>query len=501
MKNNKTSFSTLLVVLVTGSMFLVGCGNPTSIADPTPVPSLTAALAQAPTRVSSPTAAPVPLPALTLESGAFYFSLDGVQNFLFSRNLAGVTPWQYSQLLDLISFGSSRVIRLSLDSMGTGITPGGEVDEVWAGKWEQVLDDAAAQGIYVIPVFSTWYDWNNGTPDLGYSQWGSNAFNVANGGAAATPADLFLAGSPTQTLWLAWVEKLVQRWQNRENIIAWEIFSEVNLATGSTESTGTAFVESAAARIRAVDSRQRPTTASLAGFDEWPGFLRNDALDFLNIHPYPETAQLDTFIIQKTRQYLTAYHKPVLIGESGLSAATPDSEAGQITIADHASIGISHAIWAGVVSGAMNGRALWWEDGVAIYFPELSFPFMAKNSQAELSASAFVQGMDFAGFAPLPTQSSAEITGAALGNESMVIGWFRDAACEPPDWNLRPIPAGQKVTLTRPGLAQDWQVDFYDPQTGTTILSSAFVAPQGETITLTLPAFTDDIAFKLYPRE
>lgn len=480
----------IFIILISFCLAFSGC---TGVQNASPTSTATLP----PVTIPTPTATPVPLPELTLVPGEFYFRLDGTQSFLFSRNLAGVTPQQYSQILDLISPGTSRMIRLSLDSMGTGITPTGDVDETWAGKWEQVLDDAAAQGIYVIPVFSSWYDWNNGTPDFGYSQWESNAFNAANGGLAVTPAELFLADSPTQIMWLAWVQKLVERWQDRENIAAWEIFSEVNLATGPTEATGTAFIEESAALIRAADSRQRPTTASLAGFDEWSNFLRSDAIDFINIHPYPYTAQLDTFIIQKTRQYITAYHKPVLIGESGLSAATPDSNAGQVTTAENASTGISHAIWAAVVSGAMNGRALWWEDGVAIYFPELAFPFLEKYAKAELAASAFVEGMDFTGFTPLQARSSSGVTGAALGNETMVIDWFRDAACEPPDWIVRPIPAGQTVTLTVPGTAANWQVDFYNTTDGTTILSSSTVTRQGSTVTVTLPEFQDDIAFKM----
>jgi len=150
-----------------------------------------------------------------------------------------------------------------------------------------------------------------------------------------------------------------------------------------------------------------------------------------------------------------------------------------------------------MVSGAMNGRALWWEDSIGIYFPELSMPWMEQYSVMELPAVNFVRGIDFSGFQPLASTSSPAVWGAAVGNESMVLGWFRDAASEPPDWNLQTIPAGQTVTLTIPGSAANWQVDFYDTSTGTTILSSTSVTRQGSTVTVTLPEFTDDIAFKM----
>jgi hypothetical protein len=186
-----------------------------------------------------------------------------------------------------------------------------------------------------------------------------------------------------------------------------------------------------------------------------------------------------------------------LIGESGLHYVRPDFEEGKVTVAENAEVGVHHAIWAGIVSGAMNGRALWWEDSVGIYFPELGMPWMEQYSTMELPAVHFVQGVDFTTFEPLTSTSSPVVWGAAVGNESMVLGWYRDAASEPPDWNVKTIPAGKTVTITVPGKAANWQVDFYDTSTGTTILSSTSVTRHGNAVTVTLPEFQDDIAFKM----
>jgi len=132
-----------------------------------------------------------------------------------------------------------------------------------------------------------------------------------------------------------------------------------------------------------------------------------------------------------------------------------------------------------------------------LYFTSLGWPYLEKYAEIELPATKFVQDVDFTGFKPLKEKASGEVTGGVIGNESTILGWFRDAACEPPDWNLQPIPAGQTVTITVPGSAANWQVDFYDTQDGTTILSSASVARYGSTVTVTLPDFQDDIAFKM----
>jgi hypothetical protein len=90
------------------------------------------------------------------------------------------------------------------------------------------------------------------------------------------------------------------------------------------------------------------------------------------------------------------------------------------------------------------------------------------------------------------------VWGAAVGNEKMVLGWYRDATSEPPDWKLQPILSKQTVTLTIPGFATNWKIDFYNTKTGIDIVSSAIVTREGMKITITLPDFTDDIAFKMY---
>lgn len=481
----------LLGMIVVADLILASC-SPKPTAAPTliqpfasaipPTDTITATSTMAP----SPTATPIPFPALTLKPGDFYFSVDGRTSFIFSRNVAGYQQSQYDTFLNWTKAGGSRFVRIQLDSWGMGYTSTGSVDPNWAAQWDRIFDIAQADGIYILPVFSGWFDWNSGT---GYSTWKSNPLNQANGGPVKSPAELFQKGSATQAIWLAWMQALVQRWQGRKNILGWEIFSEVNLASGTTESSGIDFVNSAATLIRATDST-RPVTASLADVGNWPDFYKKANIDFINTHPYPPSAQLDRNIISVVRKAIATYNRPVLIGESGLNADTPDN------YPPKAEIGVRHAIWAAVVSGAMNGRALYWEDSFGIYFPNLGMPWMQKYETEELPAAIFVNGVDFSGFKPLMSTSSSGVWGAAVGNEKMVLGWYRDTISEPPDWPLEPIVSKQMVSLTVPGSASSWKVDFYNTKDGTTILSSVTITRKGDTITILLPDFQDDIAFK-----
>jgi hypothetical protein len=307
----------LFLALITFA--ITGCSQGAGV---TPSARSSQAPAQTGSMNSTSTAQPVPMPDLTLDPGDYYFSVDGQPGFVFSRNVAGYKPAQYEPLLGWSQTGGTTFVRIQLDSFGMGYTTTGAVDEAWALQWEQVFDKAKADGIYILPVFSGWFDWNAGT---GYSTWGSNPLNQVNGGPVKTPAELFEKDSATQILWMDWMTTLVRRWQGRNNILAWEIFSEVNLASGVSETAGIAFIDSATASIRAADPAQRPVTASIADTGTWPNFYRKATIDFIQIHPYPPSGQLDRTIIAEVRASLTRYDRPVLIGESGLSAETPDS--------------------------------------------------------------------------------------------------------------------------------------------------------------------------------
>ena len=174
---------------------------------------------------------------MALNPGENYFSIDGKPTFLLSRNITGKTRNDFDTLLDWAHQGGTRVIRVHLTHgwwRDPWINKDWSVNEKWAQNWDSFFDHAQADGIYIIPVFGVWADWNNGSPDWGSPLWQYNPLNTANGGPVASPGDLFTSGSDTQKLWMEWVKTLVERWQGRENIAAWEIFSEIDIASGAT---------------------------------------------------------------------------------------------------------------------------------------------------------------------------------------------------------------------------------------------------------------------------
>lgn len=499
---NQHAPGAFLVLLATASFVLSSCASAPAASSTSTAASSTGMVL--PSSTQAATATPVPLPTLTLQPGDPYFSLNGTQRFIFSRNLAGTNPSDYDKLLDLAQEGGTILVRVGTDNgamggaNGYGYTATGGIRADWSNNWEHFFDSAEAKGIYVLPFFTGWMNWNSTSPNT----WDKNPFNSANGGPANSPTEFFRKDSPTQELYLNWFRAVVGRWQKHKNIVAWEVITEVNNINGITEGDGVYLFEQLAKVAREADPQQRPISASLADIGEWPSFYSDKALDILDYHPYPYIATLDLGrkLLADVSRLRTKYDKPVIIGESDLNTLPPDGNQGSGTL-PNAQIGIKHAIWSEVVSGTMNGRALYWEDSYGMYFSSLGWPYVEKYAAIELPAARFVDGVSFAGFKPLTAGLTAGITGAVLGDESMVIGWYRDATCEPPTWKMQPVVSKQTVTITVPGSASSWRVDFYDTTTGTRILSSASLSRQGSTVTVPLPDFQDDIAFKLYSQQ
>ncbi|MBU4461361.1 MAG: cellulase family glycosylhydrolase [Verrucomicrobia bacterium] len=427
-----------------------------------------------------------------LRPGEYYFRELGRPAFVLGRNPAGMNPNEYEDHLRHAAAAGERFMRIHLT-----FTPpnekAGEIDAGMLQSWDAILDAAEKHGLAVLPVLGVWADWNDGSNNETWHAWDRNPFNVARGGPAKQPGDLF-GDTLCRRLWLKRVETLVRRWAHRRAIVGWEIFSELDLVTGATEARAVEFTERAAAAIRAADPWKRPLTASQAGIGEWPKLLQSTALDFTEIHPYSDGAfggRLDDLILAAVRARLAKYGKPVLIGESGLSSRPPR---GTLEVAARAEVGIRHAIWAAGVSGAMNGRALWWQDG---YDQFEKADLVRHYHEAAATAAAFVRGVDFTGFMPVPCVLSDGVKGAVIGNDRERLGWFRDIRCDPPDWPAKPV-SGQAVSVEAPG--DSWHIAFFDPVTGRSGAEHP-VAVRDLRIRMVLPEFQESVAVRMKHRE
>ena len=138
----------------------------------------------------------------------------------------------------------------------------------------------------------------------------------------------------------------------------------------------------------------------------------------------------------------------------------------------------------------MNGRALWWQDG----YDQFEKADLCRHyQQAAAPAAAFVRGVDFTGFGPVPCALSDGLKGAMIGNDQARLGWFRDARCIPPEWPMKSA-SRQTVTVDTPG--DFWQVEFFDPVTGKSAGESR-LAVRDRRLRIVLPEFQGSIAVRM----
>ena len=387
------------------------------------------------------------------------------------RNVSAPSAAAFTPLFRAAVDAGTTVVRVQLTQgfgyQTLGMDRGGGVQQSWAREWDTVFDEAARQGLGVIVVFSLWGDWNDGTPALGWSHFDANALSRRLGGPAQSPGDLF-ADTEARRLWLDWVTELVRRWSSRPNVIAWEIFSELDLASGATEAGGVELVERAHELIRGIEP-WRPTFASTSDLPllnglPWQSLWSSPANAIVSIDPYAEDS--DRTLVERVVSVWRSTPLPVLVAESGLSAAAPDGTTP--TSAARAGAGLGHAIWAALGSGSMSARAFYWEDSYAAYYPETGLPLVARYVALEREAARWLDGKDFEGLAPASVTGAPSLFGAAVVGPTRALGWARNALLGPPEWSGEALPrAGVRLELSPDAPDADWSVVLTDPETGT----------------------------------
>ncbi len=187
--------------------------------------------------------------ALELRRGERYCRVKGTPGFVLGRNPTETSPEAFDERFAEMAAAGESLARLHLMHGMSPNAEAGRVDEPWAARWDRVFEAAERRGIGVIPVFTVWAQWNDGTGGELWHVWHDNPYNTVRGGPAKSPAEI-LSDTECRRVWLEWLGALVKRWQLRAGIIAWEPISELDLVTGATPAAGAAFIESAARVIR-----------------------------------------------------------------------------------------------------------------------------------------------------------------------------------------------------------------------------------------------------------
>ena len=98
--------------------------------------------------------------------------------------MTAVQAGDLDRLLTMVHNSGDRFVRVGTDALpmgGVGYDAQGNIRQDWSANWEGFLDKAESYGIYVLPFFTGWANWND--------RWDDSPFNSANGGPADDPSE------------------------------------------------------------------------------------------------------------------------------------------------------------------------------------------------------------------------------------------------------------------------------------------------------------------------
>lgn len=381
--------------------------------------------------------------------------------------------------------GSGAVVRSSLGNYES------RLDRAW--QLDQVLHRAEELGIFIMLCIQ-----NHGPFSLEHnSEWVDNPYNVDNGGPLLNPREFFTDRRATE-LFKHRLRYIVGRWGYSPNILAWELWNEVDLPEQPGIAELVAWHREMVDELYALDPYDRLVTTSLGGVPTILEFLLDcnpyrplwemSEMDFVQIHFYTvgeipvNFASLFPLLVEN----MWCYGKPTLIAEAGVDFRGPV----ETVAADPEGVGFHDMLWAGIFSGSFGTGMSWWWDNV-IDPEDLYFHFGP--------VALFVDGVVFDREGFLPGGAGATAPGKrldayALRGETTILAWVKNS--EHQWYHPEPSSVEAGVLILEEIAGHSWSMRWLDTYTGETVGAYPVQVIDGS-LTIPVPTFARDIAIRL----
>jgi len=248
----------------------------------------------------------------------------------------------------------------------------GNYDMAEAWRLDYVLEKAREKDIYVLLCLM-----NHGQLQTGEltGQWSDNPYNTARGGPLASPED-FWGDETAIELFKRRLRYVVSRWGYSTQILAWELWNEVELTDNYDFEKVAEWHEMMAQYLTQSDPYGHLITTSS---DPRLGSL--DSTDFVTVHRYGPEGFLDIggALNSMVRELLERFRKPVMVSEFGADWRWFDNP---YYYRDREGVEIHNGIWSSVFSGSASSAMLWWWDNY-IHPYDLYYHFKALSRYLE----------------------------------------------------------------------------------------------------------------------
>ncbi len=372
----------------------------------------------------------------------------------------------------------------------------GQFNMMHAWDMDRVVERAESLGLYLNVVIH-----NHGKfSTFSEPEWEFNPFKKANGGFLDTPEEFFSdprAIAAFQKL----MRYMVARWGYSPHIFAWEMFSELDL-TGSRRDGESNYKRPvvvewhrlAGRYIKSIDpnrhlvsthvcgdyKRQNTNIIALAEMDHCPVDAYHGSDNPLHI----------VTLMRETAEFNAPFRKPVQITEFGGSSRGQDIK--------HLEEALHAAVWASTAIPLAGTPMFWWwhlieEENFYPMYRAVS-RFVAGEDRRDSALKPYTPALYDGAYA------ATNLAVVALKGPARVTGWLYHAT----DFE-RVDPRGDAVTRGIVMKLQDmrggdFEVEFWDTLAGEVRAREQVRADLGQ-LTIPVPPFARDVAFRVRPRE
>jgi hypothetical protein len=398
-----------------------------------------------------------------------FFARDGRTFFLVGHNVCWGSGKQLSYDYDTyfrrMQHAGENYTRIWMCSWDTAIEShrldSYRLDAAW--RLDYILRLAERRGIVIKLCFDNEHDYQ--TPDKRpfFGIW------EQNGGPCKNVLQFFTLPA-MKAAYKRRVDYILARWGYSPNLMAWEMWNEMNYIAAKNPKSRTILLDwtaEMAAYIKSRDPYGHLVTTSLGLLTVWDELWNMPDIDFAQIHcylPQPDSAKLPeerdaVLAVLKAGERVAGYGKPYHVSEFGyldLRAVNRTNEQ------DPTGVHLHNAIWGSLLSGAAGTPSNWWWKR---YIHE-------KNLYHHYAAAAgFLEGIDLANPAWQRVTAAGSSAVRVIGIKKADGGalWLQQRGN---DWHRRivekkpPVPLDEVKVRLRDMTPAVYRVIWWDPSLG-----------------------------------
>ena len=269
---------------------------------------------------------------------------------------------EFKTYLDKLALNRANMIRVWLCNWGielewqNGSGPGyaglKRYAQNHAYELDWLLEYCATRGIYLEICI------NYHGQFVADSEWAANPYNSLNGGPCTT-SGAFFSNAAAKAVYKNKLRYLVARYGYSKNVMAWELFNEMNLIDNydANQAITASWCGEMAAYLKSVDANRHLVSNSYTMGNGDAVVWNNDAIDFTQTHTYDRRPDLEKPMAEACAALLAAHGKPFLSGEFGIRY-----ENDLTAVDDPNGTSFRNTLWASAFNGSMGAGMSWWWD-------------------------------------------------------------------------------------------------------------------------------------------